>query len=130
VAGPRWPAFRRHAGEIYGQRGSMSLPTTLGLALLVVGGEELFWRGLVQPAIAGPTARLAGAALGWLAYVAANAPSENLPILAGAVVGGAAWAGLGLWTGGTVAPLLCHGTWTGLMIALPPEGTTPPAGPA
>src|SRR6266700_2004801 len=43
-----WPAFRRHARDIYDQRSGLSLPAAVGAALVVVAGEELFWRGLAQ----------------------------------------------------------------------------------
>ena len=58
--------------------------------------------------------------LAWLAYLAANVPSANLAIIAGAVVGGAVWGALAFWTGGVVACLACHAVWTELMIAMPP----------
>jgi NAD(P)-dependent dehydrogenase (short-subunit alcohol dehydrogenase family) len=38
----------------------------------------------------------------------------------GAVVGGAAWTALAVWTGGVVASIGCHAAWTALMILLPP----------
>jgi membrane protease YdiL (CAAX protease family) len=49
-----------------------------------------------------------------------NVASQNLPIVAGGIVAGAAWGGLALWTHGVLASLLCHSVWTGLMLAFPP----------
>ena len=116
-----WPAFLRHASSIYGQRGDMALVTALVLAVgCNVVGEELFWRGLVQGRIAADEGVVAGAVLGWVAYVLVNVASGSLAIVAGAVVGGAAWTALAAWTGGVVAPTLCHAVWTGCMIAFPP----------
>ena len=89
-------------------------------ALVVEVGEELFWRGLVQGQIASGSGPVAGYVLAWLAYVAANLPSRNLAIVAGAVVGGAVWGALALWTGGVLACIVCHAVWTELMIAFPP----------
>ena len=37
----------------------------------------------------------------------------------------AAWGALSLWTHGVLASVLCHVTWTGLMVALPPGGARP-----
>jgi membrane protease YdiL (CAAX protease family) len=49
-----------------------------------------------------------------------NAASGSLPLVAGAVVGGAVWGGLAGWSGGIVASLASHGVWTALMLARPP----------
>lgn len=116
-----WEAFGRHSVGIYLRRGRLSAPAALLLSvLLVVPGEELFWRGLFQVELVGAMdGRTAAAILAWVAYVAANLPSANLAIVAGAVVGGAAWTALGAWTGGALAPLACHAVWTALMISLP-----------
>jgi CAAX protease family protein len=118
----RWPVFDRHVASIYDQR--QGLP--LWLALLLAAGvtapsEELFWRGLAQGYLAGSLGWLGAAVVVWVAYVAANAASRNLPIIAGAVVAGAVWGGLALWTHGVIASLLCHVVWTGLMLAAPPR---------
>jgi membrane protease YdiL (CAAX protease family) len=43
-----------------------------------------------------------------------------MPIVAGAVVGGAVWAGLWWWSGGMLAPLVSHILWTGAMLVRPP----------
>lgn len=115
-----WAAFRRQASSMYERRERIPLWLALALTVLVmVPGEELFWRGLVQTSLAGEVGWLASAPLTWLAYVVANAPSRNLSILAGAVVGGALWAGLAVWTEGVAASLACHATWTALMLAFP-----------
>jgi len=118
-----WPPFLRHVRAIYGQQGSWSLGAVLLAALAVEVGEELFWRGLVQGRLSASGGRVSGAVIGWLIYVGANVPSLNLPIIAGAVVGGAVWGALAFWTGGVLACLLCHAVWTELMIAFPPAGT-------
>ena len=120
VAG-RWPPLRRGAADVYGRRAGMSTPSVVVLAAGVVApGEEVFWRGLVQGALAAATSPLGGAALGWTAYVAVNAVSGSVPVVLGAVVGGAVWSGLAWWTGGILASLACHALWTALMILRPP----------
>lgn len=116
----RWHTFRAHALAIYNQRGALSLPATLLLAAGVVAiGEELFWRGLVQPRLSEAVGRAGGATFTWTAYIVANLASGSLTIIAGAVVGGAVWAGLAFWTRGVLASLLCHAVWTALMLAFP-----------
>jgi membrane protease YdiL (CAAX protease family) len=116
------PVFRRHVRALYEQRHGISLPAALVLAALVIApGEEVFWRGLFQSHIAEGHGWWAGAALTWATYAAANAVGGSLPILAGALVGGAAWGALALVTHGVLAPILCHSVWTGLMLAVPPK---------
>lgn len=116
----RWRTFRAHALATYDRRGALSLPATLLLAAGVMAiGEELFWRGLFQPRLSEAVGRTGGATLTWAAYIVANLASGSLPIIAGAVVGGAVWAGLAFWTRGVLASLLCHAVWTALMLAFP-----------
>ena len=116
----RWHTFRAHALAMYERRGALSLPATLLLAAGVVAiGEELFWRGLFQPRLSEAVGRTGGATLTWTAYIVANLASGSLPIIAGAVVGGAVWTGLAFWTRGVLASLLCHAVWTALMLVFP-----------
>jgi uncharacterized protein len=115
----RWSPFRRHTVNAYRQASTIPLPRALTLSLLVmVPAEELFWRGLGMDVL-GPS--VLGAVVGWALYVLANVPSRSLPILAGAVVGGAVWTAVAWWTGGVLAPLVSHILWTGCMLVLPPK---------
>lgn len=118
----RWEPFRRQVLEKYEEAAEVPLARSLVLSLLVmVPAEEVFWRGLVQATAADPSLGAAGGAVGgWALYVLANIPSRSLPIVAGAVVGGALWAGLWWWSGGVLAPLASHILWTGSMLVLPP----------
>jgi len=119
---PRWRSFRAQSTSMYGRRGAISLGAVLALSiLLMVPGEELFWRGLFLPELEGAVdSTILAAVLAWAAFVAANLPSRNLAIVMGAVVGGAAWVALASWSGGVLAGLLCHAAWTTLMLARPP----------
>jgi membrane protease YdiL (CAAX protease family) len=123
-----WELLQRHTAELYGRRGGLSLGTTVILAaVIVVAGEELLWRGVVQGLAGGAFGELPGAAIAWAAYVAANAFSGSAPIILGGIVGGAVWTALAAWTGGIAASLACHAVWTALMVVLPPvpaEGRT------
>ena len=117
----RWQPLRRQARRIYELRGGRSLPAAVAIACLAVApGEEIVWRGLVQPTIGGWVGPIAGALVAWGAYVVVNASSGSLPIVLGALVGGGAWSALAVATGGVVGPILCHAVWTGLMLTLPP----------
>jgi hypothetical protein len=122
IVADHWAFFRKAVAAAYGQASDTPLARELLLSLLLaVPGEELFWRGLFQQQLGealGGNAALS-AALAWIAFVAANVPSANLAIVAGAVTGGALWVGLGWWCGGVAAPLASHLAWTGLMLAFP-----------
>ena len=118
----RWPPFRRATRAIYGQARPVPVAFALGVsAFVMVPFEELFWRGLVQARLADGLGAGMSAALTWAAYVAVNVASRSLPIVLGAAVGGALWAGLAWWSGGMLASLLSHILWTGLMLGLPPK---------
>ena len=130
IVAPRWSAFRRQSTQIYGRQVPLALGTVLLLSVvLMVPGEEVFWRGLFLPELrSAADGGLLGAVLAWLAFVAANLPSLNLAIVAGAAVGGVVWVTLAVWSGGVLAGLLCHACWTGLMLVLPPVRSTPEEG--
>ena len=120
VAG-RWKPFRRDVVEKYQEAAEVPLGEALALSLLImVPAEELFWRGLFQARLEQSLVAAAAGIWTWLAYVGANAASGSQPIIAGALVGGALWTGLAVWSGGVLASLVSHMLWTGLMLALPP----------
>ena len=120
VAG-RWEPFRRDVVGKYREAAEVPLRESLALSLLImVPAEEFFWRGLFQARLDQSLVALVAGVWTWLAYVGVNLASKSLPIIAGALVGGALWAGLAVWSGGVLASLLSHMLWTGLMLALPP----------
>lgn len=117
------PAFARQTALAYQRAGTADPRRELILSLLLaVPGEEMFWRGITYRIGADTltTATIAAVATCFL-YVVANVPSRSLPIIAGALVGGALWGALAWWTGGVLAPLASHILWTGLMLARPPR---------
>src|SRR5437868_2228057 len=108
VRGP-WRSFERHASSLYGARRGLPLWSAILLgAVLLVTGEELFWRGYVQARISGTEGRLAGALWSLAGVSGVNAASANLAVIAAAVVGGAVWTALAYGSGGVVASLLSH----------------------
>ena len=115
------PRVKEAVTGIYARSTETSRAAELAISLLVaVPGEELFWRGLVLPVLTETTDVATGAVLAWLAGVAVIAVWVSLPLLAGAIVGGALWTGLAVWSGGVVAPFASHLVWTGLMLVWPP----------
>lgn len=126
----RHPALRGAVAGIYRRSEETAFTAALVVSLAVAApGEELFWRGLVVPELRAATAPLAGAVLAWLGYVGANAVAASLPLLAGAVVGGAVWTVLGVWSHGVFAPITSHVVWTGLMLVWPPPSARGKVGP-
>ncbi len=118
----RVPVFRAHVADRYERAALVPLPLGIALAVLIaVPGEELFWRGFLQPFVGSHSTELVGAAVAWAGFIGVQAASGSLPFVAGAVVGGLVWGGLTVWTGGILAAAVCHGLWTGLMLALPPR---------
>jgi len=119
VAGP-WKRFRADASSLYGARRDVPVWVSFLLGgVVVAAGEELFWRGFVQSRLAADHGELVAALWCLAAFIAVNCASVNLAVIAAAVVGGATWTALAWWSGGMLASLLCHGVWTGLMIAFP-----------
>jgi membrane protease YdiL (CAAX protease family) len=117
----RLPGLAAAVGDVYARSRETS-PAVLWAVtlLLVVPGEELFWRGLVVPDLGASVGAVPGAILAWLAAVAVTALWADLPFLAAAVVGGAVWTALAAWSGGVVAPLASHLVWTAAMVAWRP----------
>jgi membrane protease YdiL (CAAX protease family) len=112
--------FASSMTEVYGRSEEIPGAAVWVLTLAIaIPGEELFWRGFVLPELQDATSVAAGAGLAWLGYVAVNAISGNLAILAAAVVGGALWTVLGS-VHDVGAPIASHLAWTSLMLAWPP----------
>ena len=121
------PAFARQTEAAYGRTAGTDRGRELLFTLaLAVPGEELFWRGLAYRwGAAELRSAVAAAVLVWLAYVVGNVASRSLPIVAGALVGGALWGALAWWSGGVLAPLASHILWTGSMLVFPPTVSAP-----
>ena len=120
----RWRRFDLHVERLYSTRGSISVPLALVLGAGLAGvGEELFWRGVVQPRLSVDMGWVRAAVLTWAIWTIAYLFSRSIPILLGAVVAGAVWGALAVWTHGVLASAVCHVVWTGLMVGLPPGPT-------
>jgi membrane protease YdiL (CAAX protease family) len=123
----RVPVVARHTASLYREGSGRPGAAVLAVSVLVSApGEELLWRGVVLGVLAGALGSAGIAAVAcWAAFVAVNVVSGRIPIILGAVVGGAVWTALAWWTGGVAASIACHAAWTGLMIVRPPPGAGP-----
>lgn len=118
----RHHVISRSVAAVYRREEEMGTVALSVLTLaVVVPGEELFWRGVVLPELSASTSVALGAVLAWAAWVAVDATWGSIPLLAGAVVGGALWTGLATWSGGVAAPVASHLVWTALMLVWPPR---------
>jgi membrane protease YdiL (CAAX protease family) len=122
VAGAtRWEPFRGHVSGLYGRGRTIPPASQLFLSIvIVVPGEELFWRGLAVAQLERIVSPGPAAVAAWAVYVIVNAASRSLAITAAAIVGGGSWAFLAWWSGEVLAGLASHILWTGLMLAFPP----------
>lgn len=116
-----WGSFDRDLKFVYRQRDALPLGVELAIGGLAGFGEELFWRGLTIEVLAPSLGRPQAAALSLLLFIGVDAISRSRAVVVGAAVGGIVWTGLVLWPGGgLIAAIVCHATWTVLMIAFPP----------
>lgn len=120
----RIPAIGRQTAMLYREASARFDRLAVGaVGLLSAAGEELVWRGVVLGVLTASMGSAGAASIvTWVGSVAVNAISARIPIVLGAVVGGAVWTGLAWWTGGVAAPVACHMVWTALMIGAPPPG--------
>ena len=101
-ATPRVGALERMAQSLSAQLGGLSPVTCVGLALLSSVGEELLFRGLLQPGVGiGVASVLFG-----LAHIPMERDLRSWPLLAMGV--GGLFGAMFLWTGGILAPVVAH----------------------
>jgi membrane protease YdiL (CAAX protease family) len=117
------PATRTLCGPIaalLGRFEARALGPALVLALLAAPAEELFWRGVVQEALARRLGTARGvAATTAIAVAAALAAGEPILALATAPTF-AAWGALAAWRRSLAAPIVSHAVWTLLVVIAPP----------
>lgn len=115
--GTTWPVCQP-VETLTQQAKGVSAAALLGVGLLVVPAEEVFWHGVVQTALRPRVGLLArvGLSTGLLAvsYLLVGAWELALAALPTFLV----WGWLTEWRQSLVAPLVSHGLWTVLMIAL------------
>lgn len=117
----RWQRFTRDEARLFQVRNIYPVRLEVALGAAVACGEEIFWRGLVMPWAQARVGSGAGAIMALAGYVAVASAAASMPVVVGALVGGAVWTLLAVWSGGVLAGMVCHGTWTALMIAFPPK---------
>jgi membrane protease YdiL (CAAX protease family) len=87
---------------------------------LIIAGEELVWRGLVQHALTQRFGPVGALPLVAGLYGAATLPCRS-PLLALAALGcGLGWSTLRLTSRGLIAPMVSHLTWAALVLFVRP----------
>jgi len=118
----RWSKFGEDVAWDYSQTEEVSAGSAILLsAAIAAPAEEIFWRGLVVGTLREHASIATAGVIAWLGYVVVKSCSRSLPLLAGAVVGGALWTWLAGRSAGVLAPISSHAVWTGLMVGFPPK---------
>ncbi|HVR84015.1 MAG TPA: NAD-dependent epimerase/dehydratase family protein [Planctomycetota bacterium] len=115
-----WPAWAAHARQLYAWKGGYST-TFLGMTLiLIVGAEEIFWRGVVVRFCIQRFGVAFGILAGAVLYMVAHAATLN-PLLLGAALGcGVFWGLLAAVTDDLTAPIVSHLVWDVLILFVTP----------
>jgi membrane protease YdiL (CAAX protease family) len=109
------PALREPASELLAHADADAVAVVV-LALLNAVAEELFFRGALYDAVPASTAVATTAAV----YAVTTLGSDVVLLTVAAVVLGVVTALLRRSTGGVLAPIAAHVTWsTGMLLVLP-----------
>ncbi|HET9692058.1 MAG TPA: CPBP family intramembrane glutamic endopeptidase [Acidimicrobiales bacterium] len=110
------PALAAEVGDLYSVKGRGSTAQLLVVLAVAAPGEELFFRGLLW--------HRAGVVAALVIYAAVHLPERKVILPVAALVGGAWWGALFVWTGGLVAPIASHLLWIVLIVAVQPATPT------
>lgn len=99
-----FPTFVEQVRDLYRLGVDARPARVIGPILAMAVAEELLFRGVVQ----GTAGYLVGVAV----YTVVQVVERKWALVLAAFLGGAIWGGLFAWTGGLVAPVVAHATWT------------------
>jgi hypothetical protein len=119
LAGRLVPAVRPQTALLYASLGRVTLSTALLLPLVVLG-EDLVWRGVVQEALGRRFGRLGELSLTPLVYAVANLPSGSPLLTLLALLCGFYWSSLRSATRSLVPSLVAHLVWDCFVFVLLP----------
>lgn len=128
-----WPPLariRRTLSEtLIPQLSGLGLPRVLMLAAAAGLGEELFFRGFLQPALTGPFGEVGALVAAAAVFGAVHWITPFYALYAGVL--GLYLGGLFLATGGIIAPVVCHAAYDAVALGVYLRRTTEPrsAGP-
>lgn len=117
-----WPHMHDYVGELYDLAYSVPLWLVLILLLVLVPGEEIFWRGFVQRTLKAYFGSNIGIVLAVAIYTLVHIWALNPLLILAAAVGGTFWGVLYNWQNNLFVPILAHLTWCVLILAVYPLG--------
>ncbi len=108
-----FPSSGAAIDSVYAPRSGLPL-WLIGLLLAVVTGpaEEIFWRGLLQRALADRLNPTAGLLLATAAYSLVHVSTLNLPLMLAALTAGLVWGYLFLRSGSLWPGMISHSLWS------------------
>lgn len=111
------PVLSGSVASVLARADAGPLALVLGIALVNGVGEEIFFRGAVQSAFGANHAALWATAV----YCAVTVATLNLALVAAALVMGSVFSAERRATGGVLAPVITHLSWSTLMVCLLPR---------
>ncbi len=115
------PGAHTQVGGIYGLGDGSSRVWIFLLLMLVTGpGEEIFWRGFLQDALAKRLGPFAGYAVATLVYGGVHLFSGNPMLILAALVAGAYWGAQYLVRRDLAALIVSHSLWSAFIFAIFP----------
>jgi len=91
------------------------------LLLLITGpGEEIFWRGFLQSRMMDRFGTTPGYVVATLVYAGVHVFSGNPVLILAALVAGAFWGALYLWTRNVALLIVSHSLWSAFIFAVFP----------
>jgi membrane protease YdiL (CAAX protease family) len=108
-------------GGIYGLGSGTNKALIFLLLRFITGpGEEIFWRGFLQSRMMTRLGTTPGYLLTTLAYAGVHVFSGNLVLILAALVAGAFWGVLYLWTRDLTLLIVSHSLWSAVIFAVFP----------
>jgi len=105
------PGLAEQTRALYTLFNSGWAPLRFGLLPLVILGEELVWRGLVQSVVERREGRIAGLLVSSFVYAAAHLPAATPLLALVALCCGLYWGAVRVASGSLLAPLIAHLAW-------------------
>jgi membrane protease YdiL (CAAX protease family) len=120
VAGRLAPWLQGQTHALYGLMGGIPPAVSVAMLPLIILGEELVWRGVVQEALSRRFGPAWSVPLAATAYALAHAPAGNLLLTFLCLACGLYWSALRARTGSLLVPLLSHLIWDAVVFLAAP----------
>lgn len=115
-----WPPLAGHVGGLYHDAHKENLAFAMVATVAAAVAEEVLWRGPLLGILRRRVGLRGAAAISLVTYVLACSGSRSVIVVLAAVVCGAIWLAVRLWTRSIVAPLVAHLIWTTVVVHLLP----------